>query len=95
METTFESVFMARSSPPGLCNVNILAGNLFLKRPAHIPPSDVMFVTFFGDKKCDVSHLSHLSHFWEECDALAHDKIFFNSGEYGPIFPGTNFLPNC
>jgi len=36
---TFESVFMARSSPPGLCNVNNLAGNLSLKRPAHIPPS--------------------------------------------------------
>jgi len=46
---TFELVFMARSSPPGLCNVNNLAGNLFLKTPAHIPPSDVTFVTF--DKK--------------------------------------------
>jgi len=34
--------------------------------------SDVTFVTFFGDKKCDASHLSH---FWEECDALAH--VFF------------------
>jgi len=28
---------MARSSPPGLCNVNNLAGNLFPKGPAHIP----------------------------------------------------------
>ena len=37
---TFESVFIARSIPPGLCNVNNLAGNLFLKRPAHIPPSE-------------------------------------------------------
>jgi len=36
--------------------------------------SDVTFVTFFGDKKCDASHLSHL---WEECDALAHENIFF------------------
>jgi len=36
---TFESVFLARSSPPGLCNVNNLAVNLFLKRPAHIPPT--------------------------------------------------------
>jgi len=25
-------------------------------------------------KKC---HASHLSHFWEECDALAHENIFF------------------
>jgi len=32
-------VFMARSSPPGLFNVNNLAGNLFLKKPAHIPPT--------------------------------------------------------
>jgi len=87
METTFESVFMARSSPPGLCNVNILAGNLFLKRPAHIPPSDVMFVTFFGDKKCDVSHLSHLSHFWEECDALAHENIFLTCDVFCHILP--------
>jgi len=37
---TFESVFMARSSPPGLCNVNNLAGNLFPERSAHIPPSN-------------------------------------------------------
>ena len=28
-----------RSSPPGLCNVNNLAGNLFLERSAHIPPT--------------------------------------------------------
>ena len=35
----------------------------------------VTFVTFFGDKKCDASHSSH---FWEECDALAHENIFFN-----------------
>ena len=34
--------------------------------------SDVKFVTFFGDKKCDVSH------FWEERDALAHENIFLN-----------------
>jgi len=26
------------------------------------------------DKKCDASHLSH---FWEECDALAHENPFF------------------
>jgi len=32
--------------------------------------SEVTFVTFFGDKKCD------LSHFWEECDALAHENMF-------------------
>jgi len=31
-KTTFESVFIARISPPGLCNVNNLAGNLFLKK---------------------------------------------------------------
>jgi len=28
-----------RSSPPGLCNVNNLAGNVFPERSAHIPPS--------------------------------------------------------
>ena len=41
--------------------------------PSQIRVSDVTFVTFFGDNKCDASHLSH---FWEECDALAHE-IFF------------------
>jgi len=25
---------------------------------------------FFGDQKCDASH------FWQECDALAHENIF-------------------
>ena len=34
--------------------------------------SDVTFVTFFGDKKCDAFH------FWEDCDALAHENIFLN-----------------
>jgi len=43
--------------------------------PSQIWVSDVTFVTFFGDKKC---HASHLSHFWEECDALAHENIVFN-----------------
>ena len=43
--------------------------------PSQIWVSDVTFVTFFGDKQCDASHLSH---FWEECDALAHENIFFN-----------------
>jgi len=43
--------------------------------PSQIWVSDVTFVTFFGDKKCDASHLSH---FWEECDDLAHENIFFN-----------------
>jgi len=38
-QKTFESVFMARSSPQGLCNVNKMAGILFLKTPAHIPPT--------------------------------------------------------
>ena len=28
-----------RGSPPGLCNVNNLAGNLFPERSAHIPPT--------------------------------------------------------
>jgi len=43
--------------------------------PSQIGVSDVTFVTYFGDKKCDASNLSH---FWEECDALAHENIFFN-----------------
>jgi len=49
----------------------------FLPRflPSHIWESDVTFVTFFGDKKCDALHLSH---FWGECDALAHENILFN-----------------
>ena len=34
--------------------------------------SDVTFVTFFGDKKCDASHLSH---FLGKCDALAHEIL--------------------
>jgi len=38
--------------------------------PSQIWVNDVTFVTFFGDKKCDASHLSH---FWAECDALAHN----------------------
>jgi len=48
--------------------------------------SDVTFVTFFGDKKCDGSHLSH---FWEECDecdALAHD-FFLNGHVFCHILP--------
>ena len=30
---------------------------------------------FFGDKKRDALDLSH---FWEECDALAYENMFFN-----------------
>jgi len=43
--------------------------------PSQIWVSDVAFVTFFCDKKFEASHLSH---FWEECDALAYEKIFFS-----------------
>jgi len=43
--------------------------------PSQIWVSDVTFVTFSGDKKCDASQLSH---FWEECDNLAHENLFFN-----------------
>jgi len=43
--------------------------------PSQIWVGDVTFVTFFYDKKCDASHLSH---FWEECDALAHEIISFS-----------------
>jgi len=43
--------------------------------PSQIWVSDFTFVTFFGDKQCDASHLSH---FWEECDALAHENIFLS-----------------
>ena len=43
--------------------------------PSQIWVSDITFVTWFGDRQCDASHLSH---FWEECDALAHENIFFN-----------------
>jgi len=42
--------------------------------PSQIWVSLVTFVTFFGDKK---RHASRLSHFWEECDALAHENNFF------------------
>jgi len=43
LKRTFESVFMAWSSSPGLglCNVNNLAGNLFAKGPAHVPEGGV------------------------------------------------------
>ena len=37
--------------------------------------SDVTFVTFFGVKKCDALNVSY---FWEECENLAHENIFFN-----------------
>jgi len=46
--------------------------------------SDVTFVTFSGDKKCDASHLSH---FWEECDALAHENIFLTCDVFNHILP--------
>ena len=52
--------------------------------PSQIWVSDGTFVTFFGDKKCDVSHLSH---FWEECDALAHENIFWTSDFFCHILP--------
>ena len=48
----------------------------FLSRfPSQIWVSDVTFVAFFNDHQC---HALHLSHFWEECDALAHENMFFN-----------------
>ena len=52
--------------------------------PSQIWVSDVTFVTFFGDKKCDKSHLSH---FWEECDALAHENIFVTCDVFCHILP--------
>ena len=55
-------------------------GALFLgmqRNSRHIQQSINLasIVTFSGDKRCDVLHLSH---FWEECDALAHKNIYFN-----------------
>jgi len=47
--------------------------------PSQICGSVVTFVTFSGDKQCDASHVSH---FWEECDALAHENIVFNSWHF-------------
>jgi len=58
-----------RPSPKKVTNVTSLT------RHSPTQVSDVTFVPFFGDKKCDASHLSH---FWEECDALAHENMFFN-----------------
>ena len=50
----------------------------FLPRfPFQIWVSEVTFVTFSGDRKSDALHLSH---FWEECDALAHEDIVFKGG---------------
>jgi len=46
-----------------------------LSIPSQIWVSDVTLVTFFGDKQCDASHLSH---FWEECDALAQENFCLN-----------------
>ena len=48
--------------------------------------SNVTFVTFFGDKKCDASHFSH---FWEECDALAHENICWTCDVFWHILPET------
>jgi len=57
----------------------------FLPRfPSQIWVSDVTLVTFFGDKKCDALHLSH---FWEECDALAHDNLFLTVNVFCHILP--------
>jgi len=47
--------------------------------PSQIWVSDV---TFSGDKKA-----SHLSHFWEECDALAHQIFFITFDVFGHILP--------
>jgi len=44
--------------------------------------SDVTFVTFSGDKKCAALHLSH---FWKECDALAHEFFFLTCHIFGHI----------
>jgi len=57
------------------CNLGSVLTGFLPSFPFQIWVSDVTFVTFFGDKKCDASHLSH---FWEECDALAHENVFFN-----------------
>jgi len=46
--------------------------------------SDVTFVTFFGDKQCDASHLSH---FWEEYDALAHEFFLLTCDIFCHILP--------
>ena len=40
-----------RSSPPGLCNVNNLAGKLFPEKSAHIPPTLVQI--FHNGRKID------------------------------------------
>jgi len=45
--------------------------------------SDVTFVTFFGEKKYDALHLSHL----EECDALAHEIFSLTCDIFGHILP--------
>ena len=51
--------------------------------PSQIWVSDVIFVTFFGDKKCVASHLSP---FWKECDALAHE-FFLTCDVFCHILP--------
>ena len=47
---------------------------IFFQVPSQIWVSDVTFVTFSCDKKFNATHLSN---FWEECDAVAHENIFF------------------
>jgi len=37
-----------------------------------------------NSEKCDASHLSH---FWEECDALAHENIFLTCDVFCRILP--------
>ena len=57
--------------------------------PSQIWVSDVTFDTFFGDKKCDASHFSH---FWEECDALAHENMFLTCDVFCHILPGKRHI---
>ena len=52
--------------------------------PFHIWASDVTFVTFSGDKKCETLHLSH---FWEECDDLAPEFFFSTCDVFCHILP--------
>jgi len=73
---TIQSVFMVLtppwSSPPGLFNVNNLAGNLFPERSAHIPPSPSRIVTFLPVQKSFVPAGPKYDVFREGCDKKRH-----------------------
>ena len=68
------SLLSRKCQPVGLLGSGSVLAEFLPRFPSQIWVSDVTFVTFFRDKKCDALHLSH---FLEECDALAHENVLY------------------